>query len=98
MSDSDDSKPQNESNALSERVGELIALLHERASNDEQAVALPDLRRLHDEIESWIEADDSVDESWIERLRHLIQQVEIDHPQAVHIIGRISHSLSELGI
>jgi len=92
------SESKNESHALRDQVGELITLLHTQEQDGAPGDALPDLRRLHDEIERLIQAGDSTDGSWIERLRHLIERIEIDHPQAVHVIGRISKSLSELGI
>jgi hypothetical protein len=83
---------------LHDRVAELITLLHAQDAKDSAQQAIPDLRRLHDEIERWTETEDASDDSWIERLRHLIEQLEIDHPQTTHVIGRISHSLAELGI
>jgi hypothetical protein len=89
---------QNESETLRERVAELIALLHAREADDATGEALPDLRRLHDEIEGWIEAGDSSDRSWIDRLGEVIERIEIDHPQTTAVIGRISDSLSRLGI
>lgn len=93
------SQSKTESEALHDRVAELIDLLHSNETEDSAQDVIPDLRRLHDEIERWTDREEEVaDRSWIERLRNLVEQIEIDHPQAVHVIGRISHSLSELGI
>ncbi len=77
------SKSPDESNGLRERVGELITLLHGLEPDADPAEALPDLRCLHDEIDRWIEAGETADTSWIERLRHHLEQIKIDHPQAV---------------
>lgn len=86
--------------SLHELVGELLSILHDDKSRSEIAAEVDHLGQLHDEIEAAVaEVEvDTADEGVLGRLRSAIHRLEVAHPDATVLIGRISSALSELGI
>lgn len=92
------SQPRHDS--LHALVGDLLSILHDERHRSEIAAEVEHLGQLHDEIEaavSEVEVD-TAEEGVLGRLRSAIHRLEVAHPDATVVIGRISSALSELGI
>ena len=81
---------------LREAVSDLVAQLR----SDDEGIdgALPELERLHDELEGLLAEQAPPPASLGERLRATLDRFESRHPRTTMMVGRIADSLSEMGL